>query len=236
MLNTKMQVVNIGVDDIQDVLYYEYRMGKFQKDALIENGFYLADIRADNGDLYTAVLEPSVHIDYAGCLISVRPFDFGPDGFIPTHGQMGFMSDEFGEKTPLEFRTSFCVEKCEACRQCEKVNDKQFCAYHNDYCKSVQPCVINSLIDYTGLRKALIEYSLKKKADEGHWSIREKDSFMLVFYTDKQSFKYIKLNCEQPVVQWRSNQIPLFHQYADEKALTNIIQSVFPDFGYTKEA
>lgn len=226
-----MQVVNIGIDGIQDVLYYEHRIGRHDRDMLIENGFYLADIRAENGDMYTAVLEPCVHIDYYGCLISVRPFDFGPDGFIPTHGQMGFLSDEFGEQTPLEYRASFYIEECETCEQCGTVNGKQFCALHNDYCKCVQPCAVNSLIDYTGLRKALIEYSSKKSANEGCWSIREKDSFMLVFYTGKQNSENIKLNCERPVVQWRHNQVPIFQQYANEKTLTKIIRSVFSDFG-----
>lgn len=234
MLNTKMQVVNIGLNDIQDVLYYENRIGRLDREMLIANGFYLADVRAENGDMYTAVLEPCVHIDYYGCLISVRPFDFGSDGFIPTHGQMGFLSNEFGEQTPLEYRASFYNENCEACWQCEKVNSKQFCALHNDYCKSVYPCIVKSLIDYTGLRKALIEYSSKKSANVGHWSIIGKDSFMLVFYTDKQNSEYIKLDCNRPVVQWRPNQTPIFQKYADVKTLTNIIQSVFSDFGYTR--
>lgn len=236
MLNTKMQVVNIGLNDIQDVLYYENRIGRLDREMLIANGFYLADVRAENGDMYTAVLEPCVHIDYYGCLISVRPFDFGPEGFIPTHGKMGFLSNEFGEQTPLEYRASFYNDEyCESCWQCEKVNGKQFCAFHNDYCKSIQACIVNSLIDYTGLRKALIEYSSKKSADKGYWSIREKDSFMLVFYTDKHNLEYIKLDCDRPVVQWRHNQTPIFQKYADEKTLTNIIQSVFSDFGYTRE-
>lgn len=93
---------------------------------------------------------------------------------------------------------------------------------------------MKSLIDYTGLRKALIEYSSKKSANVGHWSIIGKDSFMLVFYTDKQNSEYIKLDCNRPVVQWRPNQTPIFQKYADVKTLTNIIQSVYSDFGYTR--
>lgn len=236
MLNTKMQVVNIGVDDIQDVLYYENRIGRHDREILIANGFYLADIRAENGDMYTAVLEPCVHIDYYGCLISVRPFDFGPDGFIPTHGQMGFLSDEFGDQTPLEYRASFYNEECEACKQCEKVNGKQFCAMHNDYCICMQPCSENSLIDYTGLRKALMESLSNECIKKGCWTVMKKDSFLLVFYTDKQNSECINFDCNRPVVQWRPKQTPVFQKYADEKTLTNIIQSVFPDFGYTKEA
>lgn len=235
MLNTKMQVVNIGVDDIQDVLYYENRIGRHDREMLIANGFYLADVRAENGDMYTAVLEPCVHIDYYGCIISVRPFDFGPDGFISTHGQMGFLSNEFGEQTPLEYRASFYNEECEACKQCGKVNGKQFCTLYNNYCKSVQLCSENSLIDYTGLRKALIDSSSKKCANEGCWSVIRKENFVLVFYTDKHNSEHIMLDCKRPVVQWRPNQTPIFQKYADVKTLTNIIQSVFSDFGYTRE-
>lgn len=237
MLNTKMQVVNIGVDDIQDVLYYENRIGRHDREMLIANGFYLADVRAENGDMYTAVLEPCVHIDYYGCLISVRPFDFSPYGFISTHGQMGFLSDEFGKLTPLEYRASFCCEKCEACKQCEKVNEKQFCALRNDYCICVQPCIENSLIDYTGLRKALIEASSKECAKEGCWTVIKEDYSVLVFYTDEQNSECINFNldCERPVVQWRPKQKPIFQKYADVKTLTNIIQSVYTGFNHTKE-
>lgn len=49
----------------------------------LPNGTYRYDLReGDRITTFFGSIEPNVYFDYAGCIITLKPIDFGTDGYI----------------------------------------------------------------------------------------------------------------------------------------------------------
>lgn len=136
MINIECDLVEVnGVK----MLLCQRRLGELERKELTNNGLFLADVRAENGDLSTAVLEKYVRVDFEGTVISHYAFDFSA-GFI--EADFNFL----GTVMPVDVfcDSDLCLtEKEELCSTCKSVshkNGKMFCENKNCYCRFVDEC------------------------------------------------------------------------------------------------
>lgn len=147
MLSTKLQVVK--QNNIK-MLFCDRKMGSIEKSELEQSGLYLADVRSDDSDFSTAIIDKYVFIftGFKGSLVSRVPFDFS-NGFIEAN--IEFTNDSM---TPQQFLDE-PDEFCPPCQHIKIVNGEQFCDKYKHYCKFAQ----NSCNDNNkyAMRKAFVK-------------------------------------------------------------------------------